>query len=331
MKVLINNDIPGRQWEGFLNSNSHSTTFQSPAFYHAFRTGKYFQTKAFAISDEGSLKALAVVAVQKEKGVSGFLSARAIIYGGPLPDDDCPQALEILLRIISDHLKGKVIYAETRNLSDYSHFRDIFASKGFTYLPYLNYRIDTSHMEKMKSRVSSSRLRQIRKAAQRQVVCTEAQNADEVRAFYMILKSLYRKKLHKPLPAYDFFLRFYEANLGKYLLVRHDNRIIGGILCPVLPGRALYEFYICGMDSQYKDLYPSVMATWGAMEYACSNEIPLFDFMGAGRPEESYGVRDFKARFGGEIVEYGRFMKIYKPVLYQLGKTGLSLKKIFSR
>jgi serine/alanine adding enzyme len=331
MKVLLNDDIPVGQWEDFLNSNSHSTPFQSAAFYYAFRSQKYFYTRAFAISDDGLMKALAVITVQRGKGISGFFSARAILYGGPLLADDCPQALKILFRVISEHLKRKVIYYETRNLSDYNHCSDIFVGEGFTYVPYLNYRIDTADMERMKSRVSSSRLRQIRKATQSSVVCTEAQNVDEVRAFYVLLQTLYRKRLHKPLPAYEFFHRFYEANLGKYLLVKHEDRIIGGILCPVLPGKALYEFYICGMDNLYKNLYPSVMATWGAMEYACSNKIPVFDFMGAGKPEESYGVRDFKARFGGEIVEYGRFIKIYKPLLYQLGKTGLSLMKIVSR
>jgi lipid II:glycine glycyltransferase (peptidoglycan interpeptide bridge formation enzyme) len=102
-------------------------------------------------------------------------------------------------------------------------------------------------------------------------------------------------------------------------------------MCPILEGRAIYELYICGLDDEYKEQYPSVMATWAAMEYATQNNIPIFDFMGAGKPDERYGVREFKARFGGELVEYGRFIKINQPVLYKLGKFGLKLSQIVNQ
>jgi len=53
----------------------------------------------------------------------------------------------------------------------------------------------------------------------------------------------------------------------------------------------------------------------------------VFDFMGAGNPYENYGVRDFKKRFGGEIVEYGRFIKINNSFLYKIGEFGLNIIK----
>jgi serine/alanine adding enzyme len=102
-------------------------------------------------------------------------------------------------------------------------------------------------------------------------------------------------------------------------------------MCPVLNGRCLYEFYLFGLDEQYKDQYPSVMATWAALEYANANHIPWFDFMGAGQKELDYGVREFKSRFGGELVEYGRYIKINRPMLYEIGKAGLKLMKLFRR
>ena len=49
--------------------------------------------------------------------------------------------------------------------------------------------------------------------------------------------------------------------------------------------------------------------------------------MGAGKPDEQYSVRDFKAEFGGEMVEHGRFLCINKPLLYQIGKAGLAILK----
>jgi lipid II:glycine glycyltransferase (peptidoglycan interpeptide bridge formation enzyme) len=42
--------------------------------------------------------------------------------------------------------------------------------------------------------------------------------------------------------------------------------------------------------------------------------------MGAGKPGDGYGVREFKSEFGGELVEHGRFLYVCKPQLYVLGK-----------
>ena len=52
---------------------------------------------------------------------------------------------------------------------------------------------------------------------------------------------------------------------------------------------------------------------WISIDYACKNGIEKFDFMGAGSPDEDYGVRDFKAKFGGSLVEPGRFIQHIPP------------------
>jgi len=47
--------------------------------------------------------------------------------------------------------------------------------------------------------------------------------------------------------------------------------------------------------------------------------------MGAGKPDEDYGVREFKSKFGGELVNYGRFIRINNPFYYKLGELGLKI------
>ena len=69
------------------------------------------------------------------------------------------------------------------------------------------------------------------------------------------------------------------------------------------------------------------MATFAAIEYGYEHGLMYFDFMGAGKPGEEYGVREFKAKFGGEMVEYGRFIRINNPLLYKLGTSSLSILK----
>ena len=92
-----------------------------------------------------------------------------------------------------------------------------------------------------------------------------------------------------------------------------------------LSERVGYEWYVCGMDDKFKTLYPSELATYAGLQYAAKTSCPRFDFMGAGKPGVSYGVRDFKALFGGELVEHGRYLHLNKPLLYKLGKTAIIL------
>jgi hypothetical protein len=327
VKLLTNGEIPLSQWEAFIRENSRSTPFQTHGYLDFFNSVSGMAAKAFAVTDDTRIRSLAVVTYQKECGLKGYFSRRAIIYGGILYDEETPHAAGMLLEAIVSETRRRSIYTEVRNLSDYGDLRSLFEENGFEYIPYLNFRIDTGNREEMFRRVSSSRQRQIRKAGRLSVNCSEATGTDEVLQFYEILRRLYREKLHKPLPGKGFFIEFYRRNLGKYLLVRHENRIIGGIMCPVLDGRAVYEYYVCGMDGSFPELYPSVMATWCAMEYACNNGIGTFDMMGAGRAGEHYGVRDFKARFGGELVECGRFLRVSRPALYRLGRIGLLVLK----
>jgi len=117
------------------------------------------------------------------------------------------------------------------------------------------------------------------------------------------------------------------------ILVQHNNRIIGGITCPFHPGRTMYEWYVCGLDHAYKsrDIHPSVLATWGALDYAARQGIQRFDFMGLGKPDEPYGVRDFKARFGGKWVNHGRFSRVNKRVGYAISELVYNLKRLMIR
>ncbi len=329
VEILLNDSIPLSDWEELLLKNKHSTPFQSPEFYSLFNSVKNLSAHAIAVIDSGLINALAVVTIQKESGIKGYFSRRAIIYGGPLINNHDPEMLEILLENISNLTKWQAIYIETRNFSDYKVYNDIFRRAGYKLIPSLNFQIDTTDFIRLSKSVSPSRLRQIKKAQKQNVKWKVAHHIDEVKEFYYILAELYKRKIRKPLFPFEFFENFFRSGLGKYLVVIYKDKIIGGIMCPVIESRSIYEFYICGLDNEYKEQYPSVMATWAAIEYANQNNIPLFDFMGAGKPDEAYGVRDFKARFGGEQVGYGRFLKINSPILYKTGKLALKYGKIF--
>ena len=143
------------------------------------------------------------------------------------------------------------------------------------------------------------------------------------------MDNLYINVVKKPLPNLNFFLKLFKLKDFKFFLIEFKNKIIGGILCPIHKD-TIYEWYICGLDRKYKNIYASSLATYAPIEYSINNNIKYFDFMGAGRPGDNYGVRDFKLKFGGTLYEYGRFEKIHKPFTFKISKLGLNILNKFN-
>ena len=171
--------------------------------------------------------------------------------------------------------------------------------------------VDTLDKDLALSNISTSKRRQLKKAIESGANISEAQTEEEVFEFYTLLLNLYKNKVKKPLPDWSFFKEFYnfskENKLGIIRLIKFDDKIIGGILSPITPNKVIYEWYVVGLDKEYKKQYPSILATWSPIDYATDNKILQFDFMGLGKPDDYYGVRDFKMKFGNNMVNYGRF------------------------
>jgi serine/alanine adding enzyme len=327
MQILRNNFIERAKWLNFYRSNEFSTPFQSPAYFDFVNSVTDFSAEVFAVEEQNEIKALCVVVIQKELGLKSYFSRRGVIYGGPLIKHNSPEALQKLLTEVNKELKNRVIYVETRNLYDYSVYKEVFKSYGWNYQPELNYHLDCSSEETAWKNFNTSRRRQIRKALKNGVVIAEASGVEEVRKYHKILDDLFTTKVKKPLAPFEWFKKMYENDLAKFLLVKYDSKIVGGIVAPVLENKTIYELNVCGLDYEYKDAYPSVMATFAAIEYGYKNGLKRFDFMGAGSPDDDYGVREFKSKFGGTEVEHGRFLRVYNPMLYNIGKLAVTKLK----
>jgi len=325
MKLLKNKELIKGEWLNLLEKSEYSSPFQTMNFYDFFNSVDGLIADVFAIEEGGEYKSLVVITIQKEEGIKGLFSKRGIIYGGPVINEGNDIFIKPLLEGVNRYYKKKLIYIEIRNFFDYSLIKKQFIQAGFNYVPWLNFHLDCADLVSMKKAISSSRKRQVKKAIENGAKLAEAKSKDDVISFYNILSDLYKNKVRKPLFSVDFFVKFYKQNFGKYFLVYYEGKVIGGIMCLLLPNKIIYEFYVCGLDIKYKKQHPSICATWAAMEYANQNNIPLFDFMGAGSPDEEYGVREFKSRFGGQQVENGRFICIFNPLMYKIGYMGIKL------
>lgn len=334
------NKINKRDWDLFVKKHPNGTVFQSSEAFDLFKKAQNFEPVPILVSDDKGIKAVLLGGIIKEYSSKiGFFTSRTVIYGGPLIEpsiNDISRVLDLLLKELIKKVKNKSIFIQFRNFFEWSEeYKNVFAQNGFQYLERLNFLVDTSTEQLVKKRMSKSKLRQIRKGLEAGAEIIEPENIEQVREFYNVLYYLYKYRVKKPLPKWSFFESFYrqsaENKLGIIRLIKYNNKIIGGILSPILPGKVIYEWYVCGLDLEYKHVYPSILATWAAMDYALRNNIKTFDFMGVGVPDKDYGVRDFKAKFGGEQVNYGRFGRINNQFLYAITEIGFNLLALLRR
>ena len=86
----------------------------------------------------------------------------------------------------------------------------------------------------------------------------------------------------------------------------------------------MYDWYV-GTDPNYNKYYPNDFLPYKIMDWGINHDYKLFDFGGAGTPDISYGVRDFKVKFGGELVNLCRFKRINNKVLWYFSNFGFRL------
>lgn len=319
--ILSENDI--KEWKDFTEKN-RANYFQGIKGYNHFKVVPNYNPVVILAKNNnkiiGSLMAVIIV----ESGIKGKFSKRSIIWGGPIIDAAYGvqnQVVDSLLKMLNKSYNA--IYTEFRNFSDTTKVSKAFQSNGYTFYEHLNFIVKVGENEDESiALLNSSKRRQVRKSIKEGARIEKAESIEQVKGFYNILENLYRTKVKKPIPSFEFFEAFFTQNAGVYLLVFKEEELLGGIMCPI-DIDTIYEYYIAGLDGKYKNIYPSVLATWAPIDYATKNSLKQFDFLGAGKPDEDYGVRDFKSKFGGDLVEYGRYKRINKPLIYKIGILGL--------
>lgn len=335
MILLKNQEIDKALWAKLQAGNLFSSPFQTNEYLDFFNSIPGLSAKVFAVEESNEILALCVVSFQKEKGIKGYFSRRAIIYGGPLiaKGEKGKLAFGVLLTAMNNELKHKVIYAETRNFNDYSKYRDVFIKSGLNYEQYLNYQIlvQGKTLEDILGAMKYNRRREIQLSLKEGAYTNEAENTNEVIALYNILSALYEDRVKLPMPDLEFFIKLFNSTIGKVFIVKHNDNIIGGSFCFFYPGQSIYTMYYCGLRNYHSKIFPTHLAVLETIKFGLQNNLQKVDLMGAGKPSEEYGVRKYKSEFGGVQVEHGRFIIIFNPFLFKIGEAGLKAIKSFKK
>jgi lipid II:glycine glycyltransferase (peptidoglycan interpeptide bridge formation enzyme) len=329
MKLITDiNSIDKQSWRDFVADHPHGNIFQTPEMYDAYRNTRNYEPIFLAITDDNKIEAILLAVIQKENySVIDFLTARSIIFGGPIFDENRPYLLDALLKEYAKLIKHKAVYTQIRNFWEQNEkLKETFGNHGYDNESHLNILVDlTVGTDKLWKDVKRNRKDGINKAKKQNFKFKVIDYLPDIDNFYALLVELFIN-IRLPYPDISLFknLNTLSKNVRWFILDYEGKPRI--ILCGFLFNGTLYAFFIgISQDRDFQKLRPVDLFYWEVIRWGAENGMKFFDWMGAGRPEKHYGVRNFKLQYGGTVHDFGRYEKIHNSFHYHLAKIGLEI------
>jgi serine/alanine adding enzyme len=332
-EVLITNDVDEGTWRNFVERQRHGNVFHTPEMSGVFARAQGHRMSLWAACDpSGSTLALfAPVEVTLVDGPLRPWTSRAIAYGGMLSADDDAgrEAAASLLSAYVRQNRRQVLFTELRHLHDASDLGPALRAAGFSHEEHMNYLIRLDRPEgDLWGALSRTAKQRVRSAEKKGVTVEQATAATQADEAYRLLEDVYRR-VRVPLASRSLFeaamsvlhprgmLRIFTARLG--------DRIIGARFLLLHKSRII-DWY-AGSDRAFASYSPNELLVWSAQRWGQEHGFEVFDFGGAGRPGERYGPREFKAKFGGELVSFGRDVHVDAALRLRLSRTGYGIAR----
>jgi len=324
--LRIVKELDRKKWSEFIYNHPNGNIFQTPQMYEIYKNTKNWEPLFLAALDASDNVVGVLLAVIKKEfsGIFGKFSARAIIWGGPLVEEsrNKNEIVDFLLKRADGILKGKVIYTEFRNLWEFSQEKSCFFENNYSYECHLDYHIDlTLSQDNLFNNMSEGRRKNIKKCLRSKLSIVEINKLEGIEVFYDILRNTYRR-IHLSCPSLAFFKNAFSVlgvkEMISFFLVLEDGKSIASRAVLIYKNK-MYDWY-AGSTKKAYDSHANDLLIWNILIWGKNKGYQLFDFGGAGSPYAYYGPAEFKRRFGGKEVNYGRFQKVYIKKIYWLIK-----------
>lgn len=327
-------DITDTEWDDFVFSHPMGNIFQTPALYRVYAETKNYFPISVALTDPGSQEiggVMSGVVIRVMDGFPGNFSARSIVQGGPLiAPSSGGDVVSKLVEKYDSHASRSSLYTEIRNMYDVQGMLN--PVNNYSYVDHLNFIIDLSRSrDDLWGQIHKSRRKNINRAERAGVVVEEIVSQDKIPVFYELLRETYNS-VRVPLADISLFESSFRhlvpEGLAKFFLARHEDDYIGARAVLLYKDR-IYDWY-AGAAVDALSFYPNEYLVWHILEWGVENNYLVFDFGGAGKPDKPYGPREFKRRFGGELVNYGRYVRQYSKRKIKVAEIGFkAYQKLF--
>lgn len=318
----------------FTYNHPKGNIFQTKVFYSLHENQPGSSPYGYVVLDDRQIVGLVVgVIFENYFPPVSYFTRRSVIIGGPLVTNERTDILEFLIKNLIVRLKKKCVYVQIRNLFETKQFLELYQNIGFVYEEHLDIIHDLSQSaDDFKSGISKNKKGNINKSTNKGTLVREISNLTEFISSIQLIRQTY-KKVGLPLPVDSFFINAFislsEKGLMKTFGAFLDNKLIGVRMELCYKG-LIYDWY-AGSDIDYNSYYPNDLLPYSVILWGIENGFSNFDFGGAGKPNVPYGVREHKLKFGGNLVNFGRYELVNQEGIMLFSKFAFKLfKKIKS-
>lgn len=324
--------LPEPVWREYIDRQPQSNIFHTPEMFQVFSLAKGHHPELWAaLGEDGRpLTLFLPVLVSIAKKPFQRMTSRSVAYGSILADSGERGwvAVASLLEAYKQSAKKITLFTELRNLSDLGVLQPVLQDHGFAYAEDCNFLIslERSREDLLRSFGKNTR-KNVRRALRNKLLAVEEVNdIRKVTACYDLLKMSYARARVFLADRSLFEAAFqilHPRRMVRFLLVRLGSTYIASSV-ELIFNKTIYGWY-CGMNRAFSKYLSNELITWNILEWGINNGYKTYDFGGIGSPEQKYGVRDFKAKFGGSLVCFGRNTHIHSPGLLRLSKLGYKI------
>ena len=199
---------------------------------------------------------------------------------------------------------------------------------GYTYMEHLNHLVDlTKSHDELWSDLHRSARQAVCQCQRRGVEVREVDAEGAVDQLYPLLQQSFA---HASVPLVDRSLfdatvrQLQPHGMVKFFAAYEESTPVA--MDAVLTFKDRVLFWYAGVTRSVSGS-PCSLLRWHEIQWAHENGYSVCDSGGAGWPGIPYGVRDFKRKFGGHLVQYGRYRKVNSPWTLAIAERAYQLRR----
>jgi CelD/BcsL family acetyltransferase involved in cellulose biosynthesis len=331
--IHVCNEMNEDVWRNFVETEPEGNVFHTPELYRVFTGAERHRPHLWAATDaSGTPLALFLpVDINVLNGILGPWTSRAVAYGGILCAEG-PARRRAVMALLTAYRRARhcrALTTELRHLSNAASLGAALGRNGFVHEEHLNYliRLDRPEADLWLGLSRTARQR-IRSAKKKGVLVEEFTDASKLDEVYQLIQHVY-SRARVPLAGPSLFrtalLVLRPRGMLRIFAARLDDQLIAVRFVLLCKGR-MVDWYAAS-DRRFASYSPSELLVWHALCWGQQHDFRIFDFGGAGRPDEQYGPRDFKAKFGGDMVNFGRDVLVHAPVRFRVSRAGYAVTR----
>ena len=318
------------RWRTAVDEHPDGNIFHTPEMYQVFARAQGHKPELWAVKDDDQIMTLLLpVKITLMDNFFKHFTTRSVVYGDLLclAGNNLTESLALLLDVYVQENRNS-LFTELRHSMDIQACQPVLQSHGFQFEEHQNFLIDLDMpVEQVWGNLRKSARKKIRKAQNKDALAIEElQDRNKLATWYDLLAETYATA-HIPLAHFSLFEAVFDIlhpqGMAQFLLGRVEDQYVAASVALLYKDK-IYGWYR-GFERKYSHFLPNDLMVWHLLKWGVENNYRVFDFGGAGKPGQEYGPRQFKAKFGGELVNYGRSTCVHHPRMLKVSQASYEL------